>query len=349
MVVPGGARHAPPVQVRLTDDPVKVLSAAGRFLAGRPVHHNVVLSLLSDRADIPEPGRYGWVAGGEGFAGIGGVIFNSPLGFPATVTPMVAAAADRLGEVVATAWPDLAGVTGDAGTAAALAGAFATASRAPARPVEGQRLYRLRELAPPPEVPGSARLAGPGDRRLVAAFLAGFYEDVGETHRAAGTGEDRAARLVASGRLWLWENPAAEVGAGAGAGNASVAPAAAGGAGSAGVVAGGAGAGGGVRVPGGAAEASGASDARRLGGPVVAMAHASAPHAGVARVGPVYTPPGARGRGYGAAATAAATAAILAAGATPILYTQLDNPTSNALYQRLGYECVGEVLRYAFG
>ena len=32
-----------------------------------------------------------------------------------------------------------------------------------------------------------------------------------------------------------------------------------------------------------------------------------------------------------------------------VLYTDLDNPTSNAIYQRLGYEPVDEALRYAFG
>jgi ribosomal protein S18 acetylase RimI-like enzyme len=297
--MPGGARHALSVRVRLTDDPVKVLSAAGRFLAGRPVEHNLVLSLLAARAEAPEPGRYGWVAGGEGFAGIGGVIFNSPLGFPATVTPMVAAAAAALGEAVARAWPALAGVSGEAATASAVAGAFATVTGTPARPVEGQRLYRLSDLRPPAGVPGSARVAGPGDRQVVAAFVAGFYRDVGEGHRAAGADDHQAARMIDAGRLWLWEDPAA-----------------------------------------GDAEPA---------GPAVAMAQASAHHAGVARVGPVYTPPGLRGRGYGAAVTAAVSGAIVAAGATAILYTQLDNPTSNALYQRLGYEVVGEGLRYAFG
>jgi predicted GNAT family acetyltransferase len=279
------------VQVRLTDDPVKVLSAAGSFLSGRPVHHNLVLSLLAARADVPEPGRYGWVAGGEGFVGIGGVIFNSPLGFPATVTPMASAAAAGLGEAVAKAWPDLAGVNGEAATAAALAGAFAAANHTPVRPVEAQRLYRLRELREPALVSGSARVAGPGDRAVVAGFLAGFFEDVGEAHRAAGANDEQAARLVGSGRLWLWQEA----------------------------------------------------------GAVTSMAQASLVHAGVARIGPVYTPPPARGRGYGVAATAAATRSILEAGATPVLYTQLDNPTSNALYQRLGYECVAECLRYDFG
>jgi GNAT superfamily N-acetyltransferase len=74
------------------------------------------------------------------------------------------------------------------------------------------------------------------------------------------------------------------------------------------------------------------------GGSPVALAAVSAPADGVARVGPVYTPPGRRRRGYGAAVTAEATAAALAGGAQQIvLYTDLANPTSNSIYQAIGY------------
>src|SRR5262249_8891930 len=59
--------------------------------------------------------------------------------------------------------------------------------------------------------------------------------------------------------------------------------------------------------------------------------------AGQSRIGPVYTPPGLRGRGYGGAVTAAVTQAALDAGAEgAVLFTDLANPTSNTLYQRLG-------------
>jgi GNAT superfamily N-acetyltransferase len=59
---------------------------------------------------------------------------------------------------------------------------------------------------------------------------------------------------------------------------------------------------------------------------------------GMARVGPVYTPPALRGRGYAAGATAAVSQAALDAGTREVvLYTDLANPTSNALYERLGY------------
>lgn len=70
----------------------------------------------------------------------------------------------------------------------------------------------------------------------------------------------------------------------------------------------------------------------------VSVASVTAPAAGVARIGPVYTPPGARRRGYGAAVTAAASAAALRDGAEHVvLYADVANPTSNSIYQAIGF------------
>jgi predicted GNAT family acetyltransferase len=52
----------------------------------------------------------------------------------------------------------------------------------------------------------------------------------------------------------------------------------------------------------------------------------------------VYTPPAFRRRGYGTAVTAHATANALAHGAEHVvLYTDLANPTSNSIYQKIGF------------
>jgi predicted GNAT family acetyltransferase len=70
---------------------------------------------------------------------------------------------------------------------------------------------------------------------------------------------------------------------------------------------------------------------------------------GMIRVGPVYTPPALRGRGYAGGATAAVSQAALDAGATQVvLYTDLANPTSNALYERLGYRPVEDRTELTF-
>jgi predicted GNAT family acetyltransferase len=75
------------------------------------------------------------------------------------------------------------------------------------------------------------------------------------------------------------------------------------------------------------------------GGEPVAMAIRSRLDADMVRVQTVYTPRAHRARGYGGAATAAVTRQALDLGAAHVvLFTDLANPTSNGLYQRLGYQ-----------
>jgi RimJ/RimL family protein N-acetyltransferase len=65
--------------------------------------------------------------------------------------------------------------------------------------------------------------------------------------------------------------------------------------------------------------------------------------AGVVRIGPVYTPPEARRRGYASSAVAAVSRHALNAGAhTCMLYTDLANPTSNKIYADVGYRRIAE-------
>jgi GNAT superfamily N-acetyltransferase len=64
------------------------------------------------------------------------------------------------------------------------------------------------------------------------------------------------------------------------------------------------------------------------------------PSYGVARVGPVYTPPAERGRGWASNAVAEVSRRIQAAGARACLYTDQANPTSNKIYAALGYRPV---------
>src|SRR6202030_728711 len=81
----------------------------------------------------------------------------------------------------------------------------------------------------------------------------------------------------------------------------------------------------------------------------VSLAGTNRAAAGHARIGPVYTPPDLRGRGFGGASTAAVTQAALDDGADGVvLFTDLANPTSNTLYQRLGYRPLSDwaVLRF---
>jgi predicted GNAT family acetyltransferase len=67
------------------------------------------------------------------------------------------------------------------------------------------------------------------------------------------------------------------------------------------------------------------------------------------RIGPVYTPPGLRGRGYAGACVATQSGRLLAAGRRfCFLFTNLANPVANRLYERLGYEPVCDLQEMLF-
>jgi GNAT superfamily N-acetyltransferase len=80
----------------------------------------------------------------------------------------------------------------------------------------------------------------------------------------------------------------------------------------------------------------------------VSLAGVRDPAGGYGRIGPVYTPPEHRGRGYAAAVTTLAVRSFLQSGARPMLHTDLANPTSNGVYARLGFERVGELNLWEF-
>lgn len=85
------------------------------------------------------------------------------------------------------------------------------------------------------------------------------------------------------------------------------------------------------------------------GGEPVSMAGASWSSPGVARVGPVYTPPGRRRAGYATSLVASLTERLLAAGAHRcLLYTDLANPTSNSIYARVGYQGLLDAVQIDF-
>lgn len=86
-----------------------------------------------------------------------------------------------------------------------------------------------------------------------------------------------------------------------------------------------------------------------VAGTPVSMAMLRVPAAGVSRIGPVFTPRDQRGHRYGSAVTAAA-AELARRNGTPdvVLFADLANPTSNAIYQRIGFEPVVDTVRIDF-
>lgn len=84
------------------------------------------------------------------------------------------------------------------------------------------------------------------------------------------------------------------------------------------------------------------------GEPVSLAGHRDVPGVG-SRIGPVYTPPEHRGRGYATRLVAELSADRLRLGDPAcFLYTDLANPTSNAIYARVGYVRICDAVEYTF-
>ncbi len=86
----------------------------------------------------------------------------------------------------------------------------------------------------------------------------------------------------------------------------------------------------------------------RDGAPVSMSGYASPTGTGI-RVGPVYTPADLRGNGYATGLVASQSKWLIDIGYRfCFLYTDLANPTSNSIYERIGYEQVAESAQYTF-
>ncbi|HEY7021286.1 MAG TPA: GNAT family N-acetyltransferase [Ktedonobacterales bacterium] len=86
-----------------------------------------------------------------------------------------------------------------------------------------------------------------------------------------------------------------------------------------------------------------------VNGEPVSMAGYTGPTPHGIRVGPVYTPPELRDRGYASALVAQMSQALLDGGRSfCFLFTNLANPTANHIYEEIGYEAVVDVDVYIF-
>lgn len=79
------------------------------------------------------------------------------------------------------------------------------------------------------------------------------------------------------------------------------------------------------------------------------MVGATGPTPNGIRIGPVYTPQDERRKGYGSACTAAVSQKMLDEGRRfCFLYTDIENPTSNKIYQNIGYRPIVDCDLYVF-
>jgi predicted GNAT family acetyltransferase len=266
------------------------LAVCGDFLVAREAEHNLILGVCSNLRNAPEeftapPYLAAAMAGDRVVAASLQTppfrLVLSEIDDPAVIPLLADDLVDR----------DLPGVMGPVEHVRAFVEARRSRGGSPWRLDVSERIYCLTEVTPPRPVAGRTRIAGPGDRDLVATFLGAFMHEALHEDDAAAVAAMTDRWLIRRGRtLHLWED-----------------------------------------------------------GEVVSVAGVGSETPHGIRIGPVYTPPAMRNRGYASALVAAVSQAAIDGGRRfCFLFTDLANPTSNHVYQAIGYRPVRDVDAYRF-
>ncbi len=131
-----------------------------------------------------------------------GVAVQSPVAFPAVLTPMGPAAVIALATAMAEMGVTVPGVNSEAATAALFAGEWSERRKVAATPFEGTRLYEFIEISEPLVIEGALRLADANDRSVLIRWTRAFQEGIGES---GNDSEVRVDRGLESRRLWVWD------------------------------------------------------------------------------------------------------------------------------------------------
>lgn len=266
------------------------LEVAGDFLVAREAEHNLILGICSNLRDTPEAfSDAPYLAAVRVGERVAAAALQTPpfrlvlseIDDPAAIPLLVADLLDR----------DLPAVMGPVEHVRAFVEEWAARGGPAAHLIESERIFRLTAVRPPRPVPGRRRVAMPGDRGLVAAWIEAFMREAFGVADPAEVAATTDRWLAGRGRtLYLWED-----------------------------------------------------------GEAVSLCGIGGPTPNGIRIGPVYTPPEARGRGYASALVATVSQAELDAGRRfCFLFTDQANPTSNHIYQTIGYEPVRDVDVYRF-
>lgn len=283
--------------VELVDDPGDFLLAAGDLLAAAPVEATVVATAADsarlERAGAPAGSFPRWwllVRDDTGAVVGAGMRTNSAAPHPPYLLAMPEDSARDLARLLHERGERVEAVNGALPAVEVFAAETARLAGGSVRVAEHTRVHELGSLREPARPAGRLRAAGEDDLDLAVAWFTAFAaeaaEQAGRARPHPGPEDGAALRqLVATRRIWLWEDGE---------------------------------------------------------GQVVHLTAARPATFGVARIGPVFTPQECRGRGFAGAAVAAVSRLLLDEGARVCLFTDLANPVSNALYERLGFVPVAD-------
>jgi uncharacterized protein len=300
------------VEVERLGDAAAFLEEAGPLLLADEARHNLILGIGGNARDGLYDDFRLWLVRDSG--AVVGAALRTP---PYNLILARPSSREALPALAAAVGEDLPGVVGSLPEADEFAELWTRQTGVPARTNMRQGVYALVQVTPPPDVPGSARVATTDDSELALRWMLAFGDEV--LHEPASTGGEAAGAR------------AGERGGG----------------------------------PGGE-QAEAILDHRlssphagillwELGGEPVSLAGWGGRTPNGIRVGPVYTPPELRGHGYATALTAELSQRLLDGDLFEggrrfcFLYTDLANPISNAIYERIGYRRVAESAEIVFG
>ncbi|MFI9812224.1 GNAT family N-acetyltransferase [Saccharothrix variisporea] len=262
------------------------------FYTADPVLHTVPITVvgLRLRDPIPDEEPPVLVTVTDGGRVVAAALRTPP--FPLEVTGVAPQWAPAVAEALADADVELPAVSGQRDSVEAFVLAWTERTRWNAVENQALRLFRLGELDPPRDVPGTARPATEADRDVLERWHYRFVDEAVPHEPDPERSRRYVERGLSTGTghlLWVVDDEP------------------------------------------------------------VAWASASIPLEGMSRVAPVYTPPEHRRHGYGAAVTAAVSTWAMKQGAEHVvLFTDLANPISNSIYQRIGYRPVTDAAEFSF-
>ncbi|WP_440899442.1 GNAT family N-acetyltransferase [Actinosynnema sp.] len=161
------------------EDPVEFWALAGDFFRADPVRHTACIAVVEQCLRQPEPSAVECVTVHDGGQLVAAAVRTPPRGVNLSGVPAPWA------DVVAQAYAergDLPGAGGPRENAEAFVLPWSVRTGASAYQSKELRLFRLDELTPP-DVPGSARVAGEADFDLLVGWRARYAVQVGEADR----------------------------------------------------------------------------------------------------------------------------------------------------------------------
>lgn len=188
-------------KIERVEHPAAFRERVADFLAARPVEHNLLATLLAQRAERPAEGAY-WLAAAED-GSVCGVALQSPFLRPINLSVMAPEVAVAMAAAIAAEDIRPPGATGVADTAARFTGEWTERRETGARPRDGLRIYQqtdARTSSPPPG--GTLRQARAADRPLLVDWTAAFAAEVGD--RAADP-EAMVDQRLRDGLLFFWD------------------------------------------------------------------------------------------------------------------------------------------------